>query len=71
MPSKRADLTSSTYFGTDWEHSLSLCAINAIVDFFHISCISTLQICTIYVINITITAEIEAVKEGRFHPLSR
>jgi len=32
--------------------SLSLCAINAIVDFFHISCISALRICTIYVINI-------------------
>ena len=32
--------------------SLSLCAINAIVDFFHISCISALRICTIHVINI-------------------
>ena len=32
--------------------SLSLCAINAIVDFFHISCISALRICTIQVINV-------------------
>ena len=32
--------------------SLSMCAFNAIVDFFHISCISALRICTIHVINI-------------------
>jgi hypothetical protein len=32
--------------------SLSMCAFNAIVDFFHISCISSLRICTIHVINI-------------------
>ncbi len=31
---------------------LSICAFNAIVDFFHISCISSSRICTIYVINI-------------------
>ncbi len=31
---------------------LSLCVINANVDFFHISCITALRICTIYVINV-------------------